>query len=114
MVLLSTVANLDWPLFQLDVKNVFLNGELEEEVYIDIYQGLQQGCMLKKALYGLKQPPRTWFHQFTSVLNKEGYLQCQSDYTLFAKHRDWMTAALYVDDIVLTRNHDTSMSRINV
>lgn len=54
MVLLSIAANLDWPLFQLDVKNVFLNGELEEEVTWIFPQGLQltvkhKVCKLKKA-----------------------------------------------------------------
>ena len=65
--LLSIVANLDWPLHQLDVKNTFLSGDLEEEVYMDLSSGFEDGikkgkvCRLKKALYGLKQSPRAWF-----------------------------------------------------
>jgi len=63
-ILLSLAANLEWPLHQLDVKNAFLNGNLEDEVYMDITQGLQNSsninkvCRLKKSLYGLKQSPR--------------------------------------------------------
>lgn len=58
-VLLSLAANLDWPLQQLDVKNAFLNGNLEEEVYMDAPPGFEERCYpkvckLKRALYGLK------------------------------------------------------------
>lgn len=62
-VLLSLVVNLDWPLHQLDIKNVFLNGELEEDVYIRIPPGLETSknsgkvCKLKRSLYGLMQSP---------------------------------------------------------
>ena len=59
-VLLSLAANLDWPLHQFDVKNAFLHGDLEEEVYIDMPLGFKTSvkdecvCRLQKALYGLK------------------------------------------------------------
>ncbi|KAG8492630.1 hypothetical protein CXB51_010049 [Gossypium anomalum] len=61
-VLLSLAANLDWHLTQLDVKNAFLNWELNKEVYIDFPPGFEESngqvCKLKKSLYGLKQSPR--------------------------------------------------------
>lgn len=63
-VLLSLAANLDWRLRQLDVKNAFLNGDLKEEVYMELPPGFDKEgknnkvCRLKKALYGLKQSPR--------------------------------------------------------
>ena len=59
-VLLSLAANLDWPLHQLDVKNAFLHGDLDEEVYMDIPLGCTGSaetkivCKLERALYGLK------------------------------------------------------------
>ncbi|RVW26049.1 Retrovirus-related Pol polyprotein from transposon TNT 1-94 [Vitis vinifera] len=60
-VLPSLAANLDWPLQQFDVKNVFLHGELSEKVYMDLPPGCmvsekqcQKVCKLKKSLYGLK------------------------------------------------------------
>ena len=62
-VILSCAANLGWPLQQLDVKNAFLHGGLEEEVYMDIQPGFSSQSTvgkvyrLKKALYGLKQSP---------------------------------------------------------
>ncbi|KAH9668313.1 hypothetical protein KPL70_021366 [Citrus sinensis] len=73
-VLLSLAVNLDWELHQLDVKNVFLNGTLNEEVYMKIPPGFQSEkergkvCKLKKSLYGLKQSPRAWFARFSSTL----------------------------------------------
>ncbi|RVW97919.1 Retrovirus-related Pol polyprotein from transposon TNT 1-94 [Vitis vinifera] len=76
-VLLSLAANLDWSLHQLDVKNAFLNGDLEEEVYMDIPAGLEttsnfnKVCRLRKSLYGLKQSPRAWFERFTKVIMKK-------------------------------------------
>ena len=60
-VLLSLAVNLDWPLNQFDVKNAFLHGDLEEEVYMHIPPGFKKSvkdgcvCHLQKALYGLKQ-----------------------------------------------------------
>ncbi|CAL5350327.1 unnamed protein product [Camellia sinensis] len=111
--LLSLAANLDWPLYQFDVKNAFLHGDLEEEVYMDIPPGFEDHqtegkvCKLRKSLYGLKQSPRAWFERFTQAMFKYGFKQSQADHTLFVKHSSCgKTTALivYVDDIVLTGN----------
>ncbi|KAL5705661.1 hypothetical protein ACHQM5_023936 [Ranunculus cassubicifolius] len=73
-VILSVAVTLNWPLFQLDVKNAFLHGDLQEEVYMDQPLGyVMEGhsgivCRLKKAIYGLKQSPRAWFDKFSSVV----------------------------------------------
>ncbi|WJZ98241.1 hypothetical protein VitviT2T_016781 [Vitis vinifera] len=81
-VLPSLAANLDWPLQQFDVKNVFMHGELSEEVYMDLPPGYmvsekqyQKVCKLKKSLYGLKQSPRAWFGRFTKSMRAFGYRQ---------------------------------------
>ncbi|RVW74757.1 Retrovirus-related Pol polyprotein from transposon RE1 [Vitis vinifera] len=112
-VLLSLAANLDWPLQQFDVKNVFLHGELSEEVYMDLPPGCmvsekqcQKVCKLKKSLYGLKQSPRTWFGRFTKSMRAFGYRQSNSDHTLFLKkqHGKITTLIVYVDDMVVTGN----------
>ena len=61
----------------MDVKSTFLNGELEEEVYIEQPQGFEQSdhgdvvCRLKKSLYGLKQAPRAWYASWTSIYNNK-------------------------------------------
>lgn len=69
-VIMSIVANFQWPLYQLDVKNAFLHGDLQEEVYMKLPPGfITEGqadkvCRLKKVFYGLKQSPRAWFDRF--------------------------------------------------
>ncbi|RVW25069.1 Retrovirus-related Pol polyprotein from transposon RE1 [Vitis vinifera] len=109
----EAVANLDWPLQQFDVKNVFLHGELSEEVYMDLPSGCmvsekqcQKVCKLKKSLYGLKQSPRAWFGRFTKSMRAFGYRQSNSDHTLFLKKQHGKITALivYVDDMVVTGN----------
>ena len=81
-VLFSLAANLDWPLHQFDVKNTFLHGNLEEEVYMDPPPGCKMGpntsnmvCKLRKSLYGLKQSPRVWFGRFSKSMKDFGYKQ---------------------------------------
>ena len=74
-------------------------------------------CKLRKALYGLKQSPRAWFDRFTKVLKQDGYSQTQADHTLFVKHfTDGRITILivYVDDIVLTGNHEVEMRRLKM
>ena len=61
-----------WPLYQMDVKNVFLNGDHQEEVYMQPPLGYThsgcQVCRIRHALYGLKQAPQAWFEKFSSVV----------------------------------------------
>ena len=113
-VLLSIAANREWPLYQFDVKNAFLHGEIEEEVYMRAPPGFtddfgeNEGCKLRKALYGLKQSPRAWFGRFTAAMKKFGYKQSNSDHTLFLKRRGNQITCLiiYVDDMVITGNDE--------
>ncbi|WJZ81633.1 hypothetical protein VitviT2T_001466 [Vitis vinifera] len=66
-------------------------------------------CRLRKSLYGLKQSPRAWFERFTKVVKGYGFVQCQSDHTLFVKHFPEGKLAIiivYVDDIILTGDHE--------
>ncbi|CAL1356412.1 unnamed protein product [Linum trigynum] len=98
-----------WPLFQFDVKNAFLHGDLKEVVYLEKPPGYNVGspgqvCLLHRSLYGLKQAPRAWFEKFQTTVQKLGMRQSLSDPSLFTQ----TTAAgivvllLYVDDMVVT------------
>lgn len=107
-------ANLNSLLQLLDIKNAFLNGELEEEVYMDITPGFKDDsrrskvCKLKKFLYGLKQSPRAWFDRFARSVKNQGFKQAQADHTLFHKraaNAKITILIMYVDNIILTRDN---------
>lgn len=73
-VILSIAFMNNWILRQVDVNNAFLNGILDEEVYMAQHEGFinphkpQYICKLKKAIYGLKQAPRAWFARFKTTI----------------------------------------------
>ena len=108
---IALAAKCEWEILQFDVKNAFLHGELEEEVYMQLppryklTNKANQVCKLKKALYGLKQSPRAWFGRFTKAMIDLNYHQARGDHALFIKHS--VTGAItlllvYVDDILIT------------
>ena len=117
-VLLSIAANLDWLLNQLDVKNVFFNRDLKEEVYMKPPPGFNEKFRtkvykLKRSLYGLKQFHRAWFERFTNFVKSQGYDQGQYDHTLFTKRSiedKIYVLIVYVDDIILTGDDIVEMS----
>jgi hypothetical protein len=123
MTLFSLVANynLDWPLFQLDVKNAFLHGDLSEEVYMEqppgfVAQGESQDhvCKLRKTLYGLKQSLRAWFRRFSEVVLKFGLQRCQTDHSVFHLHTSagYILLVVYIDDIVITGDDSGGIARL--
>ncbi|KAK3039395.1 hypothetical protein RJ639_027644 [Escallonia herrerae] len=81
-----------WSLFQMGVKNAFLNRKLTEEVYMKPPLGYphrpHQVCHLQKALYGLKQAPRAWFSKFSYVLTQFGFASSAYDSALFCRQSD--------------------------
>ncbi|KAL4020497.1 hypothetical protein IC575_019275 [Cucumis melo] len=85
--LLAIAAAKQWSLLQMDVKNVFLNGTLSEEVYMKPPSGItpppQKVCLLRCALYGLKQAPRAWFATFSSTITQLGFTSSTHDSALF-------------------------------
>jgi hypothetical protein len=118
-LLLALSAINNWHLHQLDVNNAFLHGELQEDVYMHILDGVtcarpNQVCKLQKSLYGLKQASRKWNERLTSLLLREGYTQSTADYSLFTLTNDANFTALlvYVDDIVLAGNDLMEFTRI--
>ena len=71
-------------------------------------------CKLRKSLYELKQSPRTWFDRFMKAIKKQGYVQAQTDDTVFYKHKESKITILimYVDDIIFTGDDVEEMTRV--
>jgi len=93
---------------QLDVETAFLNGDLEEEIYIRQPQGYERGdtakvCLLKKALYGLKQAARAWNKNLEDVLIKAGFRPTDADPCLYVGTvaGDKVSILVYVDDLLV-------------
>ena len=77
-----------WKIHQIDVKTAFLNGVVEEEVYVENPLGFETHdreshvCRLKKTLYGLKQTPRTWYGIIDGFLSSLGFTKSKADSNL--------------------------------
>ncbi|CAM8877588.1 unnamed protein product [Rhodiola kirilowii] len=120
-MVLALAASKEWPLYQVDVDNAFLRGDLNEEVYMTIPPGYflmekQMGlvCKLNKSLYGLKQTPRQWFNKLAKCLFAFGFIQSPNDHSLFtlSKGHDFIILLVYVDDIVMTGTSPSLISDI--
>ncbi|GJR72475.1 zinc finger, CCHC-type containing protein [Tanacetum coccineum] len=95
---------------QMDVKTAFLNGDLDEEVYMKQPEGFvmpgneHKVCKLVKSLYGLKQVPKQWHQKFDEVVLSSGFLLNQSDkcvYSKFDSSGKGVIICLYVDDMLI-------------
>ncbi|GJR40344.1 retrovirus-related pol polyprotein from transposon TNT 1-94 [Tanacetum coccineum] len=107
-ILLAYAYAHDFKLFQMDVKSSFLNGFINEEVYVSHPPGFvnfekpNHVFKLKKALYGLKQEPKAWYDRLKAFLLDHKYTIGLVDNTLFTKKRDShiIIVQIYVDDII--------------
>ncbi|GJX27168.1 retrovirus-related pol polyprotein from transposon TNT 1-94 [Tanacetum coccineum] len=107
-ILLAYACALDFKLYQMDVKSAFLNGFINEEVYVAQPLGFIDFAKpnyvyrLKKALYGLKQAPKAWYDRLKAFLIKHDYSMGMVDNTLFTKKKDsnLIIVQIYVDDII--------------
>ena len=108
-VIMALVAHFDMELHQMDVKTAFLNGDLNEEVYMIQPEGFVANdsgklvCRLKKSIYGLKQASRQWYLKFHSVVTSYGFVENKVDQCIYCKvsGRKFIFLILYVDDILL-------------
>jgi hypothetical protein len=109
-IIMALVAHFDLELHQMDVKTTFLNGDLEEEVYMKQPEGFddntQKACKLNKYIYGLKQASRQWYIKFHKVITSFGFIENFVDQCIYLKvsGSKVIFLVLYVDDILLASN----------
>lgn len=119
-VLLSVAVNCGWSMSQMDVKNAFLHGDLEEEVYMKLPPGHPQSsdsslaCRLHKSIYGLKQSPRAWHAKLSVVLQEVGFLRSAADSSLFVRNvsNETVVVLVYVDDLIIAGNSNHAISQL--
>jgi len=116
--LLAIDVTRKWKLTQMDVKNTFFNGELEEEVYTRPPPGYtcqeNKVCRLRKALYGLKQAPRAWFAKFHKTITQLNFSSSAHDSALFTRKTENGTfiLLLYVDDMIITSDDSIGIKEL--
>ncbi|AQK68041.1 putative tRNA (guanine(26)-N(2))-dimethyltransferase 2 [Zea mays] len=118
--LIAVAASSSWTISQMDVKNAFLNGDLQEEVYMHPPPGVDTPsghvCRLRRALYGLKQAPRAWFERFISVITAAGFSSSEHDPALFVhvSPKGRTLLLLYVDDMLITGDNSEHISHVKL
>lgn len=108
-LILALAGSNEWKVHHLDVKSVFLNGNLEEEVYVcqpDGYQKKGQDhkvYKLSKVLYGLKQAPKAWNACLDRPLKSIGFTRCAYEYSVYTKRCDgkFLIVGVYVHDLLV-------------
>jgi histone deacetylase 1/2 len=119
-LVLSLAVSFGWSLRQLDVRNAFLHGYLEEEVFMRQPLGYEDKdyphyvCKLDKALYGLKQAPRAWYSRLSTKLQQLGIHPSKADVYLFFYNKGGITIFLliYVDDIIVVNSSSAATTAL--
>ncbi|GAU36893.1 hypothetical protein TSUD_220620 [Trifolium subterraneum] len=105
-ILLTLVVTYKWQVQQIDVNNAFLNGVLQEEVFMQQPPGFEANdkslvCKLHKSLYGLKQAPRAWYDRLTQALIQMGFAKSRCDPS-HSQNGSSTYVLIYVYDILIT------------
>ena len=115
--LLATAASNDYEIIQADIKTAFLNGKLEQEVYMEQPEGFAEDsnkvCKLRKTIYGLKQAPRAWHECLAKALMNEGFRKSHADPSLFTRigSTGRIFILVYVDDMLLVGENKEKLER---
>ena len=112
-IFLALVTHYDLELYQMDVKTTFLNGNLDENIYMRQPKGFEEKgkehlvCKLWKSIYGLKQASRQWYIKFHNTITTFGFQENKFDECVYLKVRGskFILLMLYVDDILLATNN---------
>ncbi|KAL9444243.1 hypothetical protein AB3S75_017429 [Citrus x aurantiifolia] len=119
-LLLALAAQKQWKIYQLDVKSAFLNGYLDEEIFVEQPEGFvadpKKVYLLKKALYGLKQAPRAWYSRIDDHLLNIGFNKSMSESTLYIQviNHELIVVSLYVDDLLVTGSNEELVKQFKV
>lgn len=113
-LLLAFACIMNSRLYQMDVKSTFLNGFVEEEIYVEQPLGFvdfkfhNHVFRLKKVLYGLKQAPWSWYERSSKFLIDQSFIRGQVDKTLLIKRLedDMLIVQIYVDDIIFEATNE--------
>jgi histone deacetylase 1/2 len=117
-LVLSLAVSRGWKLRQLDVKNAFLHGVLEEDVYMRQPPGYETRfghvCKFDKELYGLRHAPRAWYSRLSSKLQSLGFLASKGDTSLFFYNKRGVSIymLIYVDDIVVVSSSEKAVDAL--
>ncbi|GKC38537.1 retrotransposon protein, putative, ty1-copia subclass [Tanacetum coccineum] len=119
-ILIAIAAYYDYEIWQMDVKTAFLNGFLEEEIYMEQPEGFidpnhpSKVCKLQRSIYGLKQASRSWNKRFDEEIKKFGFHQNLDEPCVYQKASgsNVIFLILYVDDIILMGNHIPSLQEV--
>jgi len=121
-IILAIAAYHDYEIWQMDVKTAFLNGYLEEDLYMVQPEGFtdpknpKKVCKLKRSIYGLKQASRSWNHRFDQVIKENGFHRSVEEPCLYIKSSGSKIVflILYVDDILLIGNDKPLLTSVKV
>lgn len=118
--LLAYGLNRNMVIHQMDVVTAFLNGKLDEEIYMKQPEGFVKPglenlvCRLRKSLYGLKQSPRCWNSVFDSYLRELSFQRSNADQCVYIRNEfeRQTIVAVYVDDLIIMTDNDDDMSSV--
>ena len=102
----------------MDVKCDFMNGDMNEEIYMQQLEGFVYNpslvCSLNKSLYGLKKAPKAWYAKIDGFLLSLNFVRCKSDTNVYLKmiHGSLMIIFLYVDDLLITGSSTKDISSL--
>jgi hypothetical protein len=117
-LILAVITHEGWRIHHMDVKSAFLNGELEEDVYVRQPSGFVAGqehqvLKLKKVLHGLRQAPRAWFSKLHTSLHSLKFVHSDHEHTVYTRRtvNQLLVIVVYVDDLLIVGPDDEDIAK---